>query len=188
MKFLRDLPLAFKVWIIIIFLSSTFCLLAYSVTQQALRHLADDPQQQIAEDAAAALAVGATPASLIPSSTIDIGQSLAPFAIVFDQSGDPIVGSGKLNGIIPVPPKGVFVSASQSGEDRITWQPEPGVRIAAIIVPYAASSGSGFVLAGRSLREIELYENQTFLIAAATWLLSVVFGGILSWLFFSSKG
>jgi hypothetical protein len=43
-------------------------------------------------------------------------------------------------------------------EDRITWQPAPGVRVAAVIVPYGGQQ-PGFVLAGRSLRLVEQRED-----------------------------
>ena len=171
----------------IAFLASAFCLLAYGVTQQTLRHLADDPQRQIAQDDAAALMAGSSPVAIVPSSTIDLRGSLAPFVIIFDQSGNPIVSSGKLDGATPAPPKGVFADAAQWGEDRVTWEPQSGVRIATIIVPYSSSAGSGYVLAGRSLNEIDEYENQAFSIAAAAWLCTVIGGAILSWILFGGK-
>ncbi len=46
------------------------------------------------------------------------------------------------------------VSASRVGEDRITWQPEPGIRSAVVVVHYTGAT-PGYVMAGRSLREVE---------------------------------
>ena len=51
-------------------------------------------------------------------------------------------------------PAGVLDYVKANGEDRITFQPQPGVRIAAVIVPVSGAK-PGFVLAGRSLREVE---------------------------------
>lgn len=56
------------------------------------------------------------------------------------------------------------------GENRLTWQPREGVRIAAVIVFYQ----DGFVLAGRSLREVEIREAQVTQFAGLTWLLALV--------------
>jgi hypothetical protein len=47
--------------------------------------------------------------------------------------------------------------------DAITWQPEPGVRSAVVMVAYA----HGYVLAGRSLEQVELRESSLVLIVAA---------------------
>ena len=42
---------------------------------------------------------------------------------------------------------------ARRGEDRLTWQPEPGVRSATVVVHYQGAQ-AGFVMAGRSLREV----------------------------------
>ncbi len=59
-----------------------------------------------------------------------------------------------------------------SGENRITWQPRPDVRIASIILYYHSAVSEGYILAGRSLREIEKRESflelQTVLALIAT--------------------
>jgi hypothetical protein len=47
---------------------------------------------------------------------------------------------------------GVLDYMRQHGEERVTWQPEKGVRMATVVVRY----DKGFVLAGRSLREMEI--------------------------------
>jgi hypothetical protein len=57
----------------------------------------------------------------------------------------------------------------QNGEDRVTWQPEAGVRIAAVIEGYGGAA-PGYVLAGRSLREVEIREDQAEFFAGATWV------------------
>lgn len=40
------------------------------------------------------------------------------------------------------------------GENRVTWQPEPGIRIALVVRPVGNDSGR-FVAAGRNMREAE---------------------------------
>jgi hypothetical protein len=51
---------------------------------------------------------------------------------------------------------GVLDYVRKNGQDRVTWQPAPGVRMATVVVPYK----NGFVMAGRSLTEVEKRESQ----------------------------
>jgi hypothetical protein len=125
----------------------------YVVAQQGTRIGANDPQIQIAEDAATALGNGLPIDSVLPTTKMDIGSSLSPFLTVFDESGKAIASSGTLHNQLPVLPSGVFEAARQH-EDRITWQPEPSVRSATVIVHFGGAH-PGFVLSGRSLREVE---------------------------------
>ena len=60
---------------------------------------------------------------------------------------------------------GVFGSMARNGEARFTWQPAPGVRAATVITSFDGSS-KGFVLAGRSLREVEQLEDHIFAVVA----------------------
>lgn len=139
----------------------------YATVQQMLRQGANDPQIQMAEDAAARLgrepAAGGTQAEL---PVVDVASSLAPYLIVFDAQGHPVAGSARLHGALPAVPAGVLEAAGRSGENRVTWQPEPGVRSAAVIVPIAGAVG-GYVLAGRSLREVEQRADRMLLLIAA---------------------
>ncbi len=126
----------------------------YVVTQQNYREGANDPQIQMAEDAAQALDRGRDPQSFIPKETVDLKNSLAPFLIIFDRLGKPIVSSGLLDGKIPVPPPGVFDYTRKYKEDRVTWQPKTNLRIAAVLERFEGSN-PGYVLVGRSLKEVE---------------------------------
>jgi len=71
-----------------------------------------------------------------------------------EDAGRPVVSSGTLDGKPPTLPRGVFVHTAKAGEDRVTWQPRPGVRQAVVVRRIEGSSG-GFAVAGRSLREVE---------------------------------
>jgi hypothetical protein len=150
--------------------------LVYLTVQQALRMSLNDPQIRMAEDAASALAAGQSPDALVSTAKVDVAQSLAPFVIVYDDAGNVIASSVVLHGETPVLPSGVLDYARTNGEDRVTWQPEAGVRIAAIVV--RAGTGSGFVLAGRNMREVEKREDQTLqlsmLAMAVTLIASLV--------------
>ncbi len=133
--------------------------LVYLAVQQDLRQGANDPQIQMAEDAAQALAQGATVEAVVPAGQVDAARSLAPFVVVFDAQKQPVAASGQLHGQIPVVPDGVLDYARLHGQNRVSWQPEPGVRLAAVVVSYQGTK-PGFVLAARSLRDVEIRESQ----------------------------
>jgi hypothetical protein len=146
-------------WLPIAVVSVGLCGLVYVAVQQVLRQGANDPQVQLAEDGARALAQGGTVERVVPTTPVDVAQSLTPFLIVYDARGQALASSGLLQGRIPAMPGGVLDYARQHGQNRLTWEPQRGVRIAAVIVSYG-ESGGGYVLAGRSLREVERRESQ----------------------------
>jgi hypothetical protein len=146
----------FKKWLPLAITTAGLCALVYLTVQQSLRMGANDPQIQLAEDAASNLNAGAGMDSVVPSAKVEIANSLAPFLVVFDDSGKVLASSATLHGALPAFPVGVLYYARQNGQNRVTWQPEVGVRMATVVVPY----NSGFVMAGRSLLEIEKRESQ----------------------------
>jgi hypothetical protein len=148
------------------FIAGTGCL----ISQQVLRASANDPQTQLAEDGAQRVSAGESPAAVVSDRKISMENSLAPFVIIYDNSGRPVASSGFLQGAIPTPPKGVFDYVRANRQDTITWQPRPGVRIASVI----ARSSNGFVIAGRNMREIESRKFMVLKLAAACWLLANV--------------
>jgi hypothetical protein len=161
--FLRSL----RVWVPIAVAVTLLSVLIFTLVQQDLRQTANDPQIQMAEDTAAALASGEPVASLVPSARVDIAASLSPFLIVYDNRGKVTASSATLDGKTPSLPAGVLTSARSSGQDQVTWEPRSGVRIAAVVVPV---STGGSVLAGRSLREIEIRESDLLGSTALAWL------------------
>lgn len=160
----RTLRLMLPISVVLTMLSA----LLYVVVQQVYRASANDPQVQIAHDAAQMLEAGVMPASLISSTTTDIGRSLGTYMLLFDDNGSPVAGSGLLNAKLPVLPRGVFDYARQHGENRITWQPEPGIR-QAIVVERVNGANAGFIVAGRSLRETEQRIDQLTLMVGVGW-------------------
>ena len=151
-------------------LATLCCGLVYTAAQQDLRMAANDPQVQLAEDAARALDAGAQPATLVGASKVDVATSLAPFVVIYDRSGSVLAASGRLDGHDPDPPLGVLDAARADSPNRVTWQPRAGVRIASVTVRWTG----GTVLAGRSLREIERQTDNIRTLVAAAWFLMVV--------------
>jgi hypothetical protein len=160
-------------WLPLALITVAMCALIYLIAQQSLRWSANDPQIQWAEDAAATLGEGGSLSGIAPDVKVDIARSLAPFLIVYDERGEVLASSGFLHKKPPVLPGGVLDYVKQHGEDRISWQPEPGVRIAAVVTGYNGEY-AGYVLAGRSLKEVEIREDQVFKIAAAACLVTLI--------------
>lgn len=155
----------FFLWIYSAVAVTFLCLLVYMVAQQSFRQNLNDPQLQMAEDAAAKLIPDSGVAdalALVPSGQIQIDKSLASWMVVYGQDLEPLAGSGMLWGDYARPPKSLFDTSTWRPhktydingmpETRVTWQPESGVREALILV--RAPNGM-WVGAGRNMREIE---------------------------------
>ncbi len=153
--------------------------LVYVAAQQSYRQGANDPQIQMAEDFAAALAEGASYASIVPEpQSVDIQKSLSPFTVIYDKDGVPIVGSGILNKEYPNLPAGVFDFTRTNGEDRITWQPDSSTRVALVVARYDGVK-TGFVAAGRSLKEVDKRVDKLTLYTGFTWAILMIAGFVL---------
>lgn len=157
---------------------------AANISHQVLRMSANDPQIQLAEDAAQRLNAGEDVAGILPDRKVDMAASLAPFVIVYDNAGRPVASSASLDGTTPTPPRGVLEYVRSHSQERVTWQPRPGVRIASVMIRTA----NGFVVAGRNMREVEIREDNVVKLAAmgwlaanlaltTIWLLTPIFGG-----------
>ncbi|HEX3082459.1 MAG TPA: hypothetical protein VHQ86_04340 [Candidatus Saccharimonadia bacterium] len=159
-------------------LSFGFTMLVYVLVQQNYRQSANDPQIQLAEDGATALEKGVGPIEIIGPGHVEMGSSLAPFVTVFDQNHAAVASNGQFKGQTLVPPSGTFDFAKTHGQDRFTWEPQVGVREAAVLV-YNGGLHPGYVLAARNLREVEIRENQAQNMVAAALGVLVVAGLVL---------
>jgi hypothetical protein len=150
--------------------------------QQLLRRGADQPQIQMAQNYASAIAEASNPSpdrgmspasaelkaimvesSIVPPRHLDLSTTLEPFVILYDVGGKPLLSTGNLDGAIPVPPAGVFAYLRTHPADKFTWQPSPGLRIAAVAqrvdAPRIDGSQPGFILVGRSLALVQQQED-----------------------------
>lgn len=156
----------FKLLLLFAFFITLTCGLVYATVQQNFRQSANDPQIQMVEDTTRALEAGASAQSLVGTSQIEIDKSLAPYMVIYDENTNVIASNAKLNNEPPKPPKGVFSFTKEHGQDRITWQPEENVRSAIVMQHY----NGGYVLAGRSLREVELREAKLTQQIEGVWI------------------
>jgi hypothetical protein len=166
-------------WLPLAAVISLTCGLIYVSVQQIYRSNANDPQIQMAEDIARALADGQAPEGLLPAQRVDISQSLAPYVIIFDNNGGVVASNARLHGQVPEIPAGVLEYAGGRGQDRVTYQPEPGVRSATVTVAVPNGPG-GYVLAGRSLREVEARVDRFGLMLGLGWLGSLAASLVLA--------
>jgi hypothetical protein len=157
------------IWVPLAVAVTGLAALVYGAVQQDLRQSANDPQAQLAEDAAARLDAGAAPDEVVPTGTVDMAVSLAPYVIVFDANARQVASSAQLHGSAPPFPASVMDAVRARGAEAITWQPESGVRSAVVVEPWRG----GFVVAGRSLRLIEEREDHILLLSGGMWLLTL---------------
>ncbi|MBI5044890.1 MAG: hypothetical protein HZC02_03120 [Candidatus Levybacteria bacterium] len=148
-------------WIVLVIFGAVLCGISYVMIQQQVRQAANDPQIQLSEDIAASLSTKEDTVQIAQLPRIDIGKSLYPFVISYDGAGEVVLATGLLNGKEPVVPEGVFAYTKEHGENRFTWEPQKGVRIAAVMKHFTGRV-DGYILAGRSLREVEKRENLLF--------------------------
>jgi hypothetical protein len=167
----------FAAWLPHAFVITGLCGTVYVVVHQNYRQLLNDPQIQMAEDAARFLARGVSPDTLVAGEKIDMAESLAPYVVVYSEDIKPLASSVLLDGEVPTPPEGVFAYAQSAGEDRISWEPRPGVRSTIVVRPWREAKAAegdtapraGFVLVGRSMRESEQRERRMGLTMLAAW-------------------
>ncbi len=163
-----------KSWFPLAFVLTVVCFVGYISFQQNYRQNANHPQIQIAEDVSKLASRGVFPDSTDKTKFVDIQSSLAPFYIVYDSNGQPIGGNGLLNAKYPTPPSGVFATAKSKGQYRVTWQPMRSVRLAAVVQYYQNGTQSVYVVAARSLTEVENRIQQISNFFLFGWLIGLI--------------
>jgi len=160
-------------WVPLAGLATALSVLIYLAVQQVWRHAANDPQVQMARDIALRLERGDPVSAVVPTDQIELRSSLAPFVTIVDDAGAVVASSGRLSGQTRTVPSGVLSFAREHGEERVTWQPELGVRMATVVVHHGGSS-PGFVVVGRSLHESETRTAQFGQLVGLAWLVTLV--------------
>lgn len=170
----KQLKNTFKIFIPFAISITLLCGVFYLALQQNYRLSANDRQIEISEGIANAINNGDNPARYESSGNLDLAQTLSIFVMMFDENGKLISSTVNLDGKPPVVPNGVFNLTRQKGETRFTWQPKTGVR-EAVVVNYFKGSKPGFVLVGRSLREVEARIDNLNIIMFLGWATTIVF-------------
>ena len=143
-------------------------LLIYAAVQQSYRSGANDPQIQVVYDMAGKLLKGKSAETLIPPDTVDVVSSLATVSVAYSSDGKPLRSNGYLDGRMITLPQGVFDYLKDHVEDRVTWQPREGVRMAMVVLRLNAAPVA-FIAAGRSILEVEKREYSLRMMIIIAW-------------------
>lgn len=180
-----------RIWIPLAIAVTGLSGLIYVSVHQNYRQSLNDPQIQMAESAAFMLADGEIHSSVgavVPKAAINIEIELTPWLAVYDSSRKLLGSSGILTKEDLHPPAGVFDAAKNNAgkgtdrpyENRVTWQPELGIRQALVVV-YVPERDL-YVVAGRSMREVEMREWQLERMVGLGWLLILFATLVVCWI------
>lgn len=126
------------------------------------------------EDVPAALVLAQlnapNPQALSSERPVDLAKGPGTFVNVYRTDGTPVAGSGTLSGSVPRLPQGVIESTVRTGQDRVTWQPQVGIRYAIV----ARAARDTVVVAGQNLQPSETRDTRVLLFLGLGWLGSVL--------------
>lgn len=149
---------------------------AYGMAQQSTRLSADDLPLTSAQTARQELRSGSEAKDVVPNLKTNLRSDQTVFMIITDDSQHVTASSATLDGQTPLPPKGVFDFTQQHGTDHFTWEPSPGVRLAARVLKYSApDSSNGFIITGQSLQP---YEDR---ISTYDWIALAAIIAVAAW-------
>ncbi len=159
-------------------IATVFCGLVFVTVQQDLRQTANDPQIEIAEEFANNISGGQLPQ--FSEQKLDLNKSLSTWVAFYDKDGNPLASNASLDGQLPKPPSGIFTNAQKVGQYNVTWQPKKEIRQALVVKSIVNNDVQQYIVAGRSLREIEKREKNTLVMSGIAWLalLIISFGAI----------
>lgn len=158
-------------WMIIAFLVTFTSLLVYVAVQQVLRLGANGMPAELAAKTSINLENSKSALDAVPGEITDISKSPGTFVMVFDKDKILIASSAVMGKDKPVYPKGVLDYVDKNGENRVTWQPQKGLRFATI----AIKAGDKYIVAGRSLKETEKLIDTVGSLVFYAWLACMIF-------------
>lgn len=181
-------------WILSAVIVTCLCGLIGVVVQQSFRQEANDPQIQIAKEMSAAFlnnqfteeTLKSSFETFIPSKIqVNVETSLSPWIQIYDASRENLYSSAMTSDAQSTPrvPKGVFERVDKQGEVRMTWQPKKGIRQAIVVTKFSGLR-NGYIVAGRSLSEVESRIGSMFLLIGVGWfVVMLLIGGTMMWNF-----
>ena len=161
-------------------------LFIYASVQQSYRTTANDPQIQLASEIKQRLENSESIQDFFPKDTVDLSKSPSVFAMLLDNQNHVTHSSGFLHNENPMLPKGVLDFVKTNGEDRVTWQPQPNVRMATVIMKINTDNIS-YVAVGRSLKEVEVRESNLVFMTFVGWIICIAIIAINAAIYFFMK-
>ncbi len=181
MKNLHDVLDNFKttfIFLLLVILATVLLGTVHLSVKQVYRSNANDPQVEVVEQVSGIIKQDIPLDAIIgQSEQIDLATNLGLFVMIFDKDKKMVGSSMTLDGQVPTPPDSAFEGAKQPEGNRFTWQPKDDVRVAAV---FKAVDDKGYVLAGRSLKEVESREIELTRVVVIGWVISVVISLLLS--------
>ena len=172
-----------RIWLVFfipLFLVSTLVLLiVYVNDQQHIRLAGNEPQEWMAHDTAERIASGVSPTQAVMGAPVRVLSEHAPYVIAYDKVGSTTAATGIFDGKISNLPEGILEYTRGHGTYRLTWEPEPGIRHAIVIVPIQGGT-LGYVLSGRSLFYTEQQEALLKERTVYGWILTLIVSILVS--------
>jgi hypothetical protein len=140
-----------------------------------MRLSANEAPEQLAVATKLKLQSGKSLDSIIPTDKVNLSKSLDSFFMVFDTNKRLKASSGVMGDTEPPFPQSVLDNISQSHEDRITWQPQPGLRFATVALKYS----NGYIVAAHSLQETENVIGKITTLVFTLWFSCLIVSVIL---------
>ena len=138
-----------KLFYVLFIISTVFGTLYVLVLQQN-RLQANDIPTNVANEAANVLgSITNIPENQI--ARLNVLETTNPFFMVYDLKGNPIAGSGYIDGKLAELPAGVIKHATPGKNHAVTWAPTENMRFATVTV----ASNKFYVTAGQSLANVE---------------------------------
>ncbi len=146
--------------------------LIYATVQQGYRTGANDPQVQMIRDLSERIKQSKSLETLLPTDTVNLQKSLAVFIQFYNEQKQVVYSSGLISNKMPQIPHGVLEAAKNTGENAVTWQPQYNVRLATV-TRYVGTPQVAFVLAGRSLQEVEVRVGNLIHMIIICWIIAL---------------
>lgn len=156
---------------LVVIISIVFVTICYTA-RGVMRQSANDPQVEVTDQVASIIRQGAPLDQIISAAEqVDLGDSQALFVMIFDKDKKLVGTSATLNGQPISIPDEAFDRAKAGSDYRFTREPQQGSRFALVV---KAVDDSGYVVAGRSLAEMEKRATNLYQPLWIGWVLSVL--------------
>jgi len=162
-------------WLALVGVATLVLGAAYAMAQQSTRLSANDLPLTTAQVAKQELQSGSNARDVVPTLKTDLRTDDSVFMIITDGSQHVVASSAVLDGLTPLPPRGVFSYTDVHGSDHFTWEPAPGIRAAARVTKYGLNQSDGYIITGQSLRP---YEDK---IATYSWIALAAWIALIAW-------
>ncbi len=157
--------------------SVLFISICYSA-RTVFRQQANDPQIEVTEQVAGIVRQGVPIDAIVSSAEqIDLNSSKALFVMIFDNERSLAGSSAQLNGEAPSVPSEVFDKTNEMGEYRFDFEPSENLKFAGVMKKI---DDSAYVLAGRSLSEMETRAAALEQPLWIGWIISVLLSLLLT--------